>query len=423
MPAHSGSRGTAPQISVEQAPQGESAIPFWGLMVFTFVLFVGPQFIFPVLQPLRLALVSGGLAIAVYVWIRLAAGRPLSVNTPEVRLVLWLVALAVLSIPLSYWPGGSFDVLVNQFSRTLAIFFLLANTVDTVPRMKLMMGSMVLWALVLAGTAVRSAGPRVTVTYDSPLAMNPNDLALTLNVVLALAIGLCWGRRSLPPRLFLLAGMGLLAAGVIATFSRGGFLTLTTILLAFLIKWIREGGRGALVLLFALPLLAPFVLPQGYGDRLYSMLDFSYDPSGSAQARWEGMRLAVGFMLSNPLLGVGFGMDTLAFVARGAGWVETHNAFLQVGADLGLPGFVVYVLLVWRTVSGVRRSRGQVKEVAHARELAALGHGIEIALVGYTVAACFHPIAYQLYFYYIAGIAVAFQQITKRVLAESRSGG
>jgi len=42
-------------------------------------------------------------------------------------------------------------------------------------------------------------------------------------------------------------------------------------------------------------------------------------------------------------------------------------------------------------------------------DLGTFGIGIQIALVAFAVAACFHPIAYQFYFFCVAGLAVSLK--------------
>lgn len=397
-----------------------NSLPFWCLAFFTFILYIAPQLMFSVLTPLHLAKVSAGLAIAVYLLDRLSRRQPLSVDVPAVRLVLVLTGLAILSIPLSLWPGGSVEVFQGAFIKSVAIFFLLANAVDTPRRMRTLLALVVAFGVIIAAAGIRDfaagnlavGGVRIA-GYASPLAGNPNDLALTLNLILALATGLHASAHGAFTRLVLLGVMGLLVAGVIASFSRGGFLTLGAILAALLWRRVRERGIAAVLPFLALG-AGLFVLPGGYSERVYSIFDFSLDPTGSASARWEGMRVSLTVMLENPVLGVGLGQDMLALVDEGFGWVETHNAFLQAGADLGVPGFVVYVLLVRHAFKSVRQARREFRGVPDGRTLLALGSGVEIALVAYTVGALFHPVAYHFYFFYLAGFAVALREMARR---------
>lgn len=419
MPSESIARRCTPPV--ELAAARETALPFWSLMFFTFILFIAPQSFFPVLEPLRLAKLGGGVAIVAYVSDRLRQGEPLTVDVPPVRLILWFVVFAVLSIPFSRWPGGSMELLLNEFSKAVVIFFLLANTVTTVPRMRLMIWSLALWGVILSMTAIRAfaagdlalQGVRIA-GYGSPLAANPNDLALTVNLILALVIGLYFATSKLVPRLLLLAAMGLMTGAILVSFSRGGFLTLIGILGVLLIKRVREKGPRAVAPFVVLVPLALFVIPRGYGDRIYSIFDFRYDASGSATAREVGMGLSLNIMLENPLVGVGLGQDVLGWLEKGGGWGKTHNAFLQVGAELGIPAFLVYIFLMWEVLKAVRQSHKQLKRLPQGTELVALGNGIEIAVVGYVVGASFAPVPYHFYFYYVAGFAVAYHEMTKR---------
>jgi O-antigen ligase len=390
-------------------------------MFFTFVLFVGPQFIFPSLGVFHLAKLSAGLALVVYLLDRLCCGRSITVMTPAVRVLLYLSLLSLLSIPFSRWPGGSVNELTNNFLKSILVFFLVANKVTTVRRMKLLIGSMAVWGIVMAWTGVRDyasgnmaySGLRIA-GYESPLTADPNDLALTLNLVLGLLLGLYLASDNLLKRLPLLATMIFLAAGIVASFSRGGFLTLLALLGFLLFKQIKQRGLVALAPFLLLLVLALPLLPRGYGERMYSIYDTSTDTTGSADIRWKVMVEGLKLMLENPLVGLGLGMHGLEFPNRGLGWTGVHSAFIQIGADLGVPGFLLYLLLIWELFKGLRQSRAQLTGSPEDRELHALGTGIEISLVAYVVGGFLLPVAYRFYLYYIAGLAVAFQEITQR---------
>ncbi len=420
-PSIASARGFPGQVTERK----ENALPFRCLMIFTFVLLVAPQAYFPSLQPFRVALVSAGAAILLYVYRRLSLGRPLSLLTPEVRLVMWFVVLAVLSIPLSSWPGGSVDYLLSNFLKSVILFFLVANVVDSARRMKVLIWSIIFWGIALSWDAVRNyyamaswgAGTaRIPGSY-SPIATDPNDLALTLNLILSLTIGHYCATRNLIPRLLLLPVMALLAAGVVASFSRGGFLALVALLIVFAIQRTRQRGLAALALFVALVLLALFALPVGYADRIYSIYDIAADPTGSATVRWDGMVLGFQLMLEKPLVGFGLGMHGVSFLERGVR-SGVHSAFIQVGADLGVAAFLVYLFLTYHLFKTLWRSRARLRSFPANRELLGLATGLEIALVSYVVGGFLLPVAYHIYLFYIGGLIVAFQEIVNRATAD-----
>lgn len=421
---------TAPVLRARSAEGQQNSVPFRGLMFFTFILFIAPQTFLPILGTLRIAMVSAGLALVVYVLDRVSSRRPLSVDVPAVRSLFWFVVLAGVSIPFSLWPGGSFNAFFNLLLKSFLIFVLVANTVNTPRRMRLLIGSMAVWSILMSRTALRDfsqgnlamGGLRIH-GYDSPLAANPNDLALILNLVLALLIGLYYAKPRGALRWVVLTAIALSAAAVVVTFSRGGFLTLLAVGVMVLIKRTRERGPAVLGLTLVVLLLSLPLLPQGYVARIYTIVDTKADVSGSAEARWEAMALAWSTIRHHPLLGVGLKMHILDIVDQAGHWQWTgaHNVYLEIGADLGLPALALYLLAIWQLFKGIGRSLRSLRGVSGSQELVALGTGIRIALAAFCVAAFVHPVAYHFYFFYIAGLAVAFSEMARR--ARARNSG
>jgi putative inorganic carbon (HCO3(-)) transporter len=145
-------------------------------------------------------------------------------------------------------------------------------------------------------------------------------------------------------------------------------------------------------------------------DRLNTITDIEADRTGSAEGRWKDYQVAVGVVARNPILGAGIGQDILAMnQSRGGDWVSVHNAFLEYAVDLGLPGLVLFVWLYLTSLRSARAVERRSARDAWSRDLVHLAAGVQIALVGFGVAAFFHPIAYQFYFFSIGGLAVALK--------------
>ena len=121
---------------------------------------------------------------------------------------------------------------------------------------------------------------------------------------------------------------------------------------------------------------------------------------------------ATSFALAHPMLGAGFGMNAIALnEERGAFWKAVHNVYLQVAVELGLPGLLLFVLLLIGTIRSVRVVRHGAAGDPALRDLSHLAEGLYISLLAFTVEALFHPVAYQFYFYFIAGLVVALRAI------------
>ena len=175
--------------------------------------------------------------------------------------------------------------------------------------------------------------------------------------------------------------------------------------------------------LLVLALAVPMTLPRTYVDRLSTITNMEQDKTGSAQGRYKDLGVALEVVSHNPVIGVGLGQDMIALNQYRNGprtWRSVHNVYLQYAVDLGVPGFLLFAwlhLLCFRSAWAVERRARRDPAVA---ELQPLATGIQVSLVAFLVAAMFHPIAYQFYFFSIAGLAVALKNTCRAEIARAR---
>jgi O-antigen ligase len=108
-------------------------------------------------------------------------------------------------------------------------------------------------------------------------------------------------------------------------------------------------------------------------------------------------------------------------------WRETHNAPLQVAAELGTIGLVLFVLMIWSGFSAAatttrmlrarapatpRRRRLRLPNTEHER-LTLYAAGFTASLAGWFVAAMFASVAYYWTLYLVVGLAIALRDIVK----------
>lgn len=413
----------------------DSAVPFWGLMVFTFVLLVAPQSFLPALAPFRIALLAAAVAVGSHLLHRFVHGRPLMRLTREMWIAALLVGWAILTVPLSYWPGGSVSFLMELYFKSLVVFWLIANVVNTLPRLRAIFWGLSLMTVPLAVTAVSNfvSGDFMSVTppsasvkriagYEAPLTENPNDLALMLNLIVPLCIALLFVSRRAAVRAVLLGLVILNVVAIIGTFSRTGFLTLAVTAAAYMWALVKRGqGRAVFLTLVMLIASVPF-LPPSYVHRLSTITNIEADVTGSAQERLADTIAAMTYVAHHPIIGAGVGNNILAMnEARGSHWKEIHNVYLQYAVELGLPGLVLFALLVWACIKAVRRVQDRSARVEQYGEMFHLAEGIRIALIAFCVAAFFQPSGYNFYFYYMAGLALAATECLRPEKAQAGS--
>ena len=197
-------------------------------------------------------------------------------------------------------------------------------------------------------------------------------------------------------------------AVVVVTFSRGAFLGLLAV--AGIFAWERAKGKRVRIFVLIAVLLPAMlaVLPAGYSDRMLSIFSSDMDETGSREQRIKLMEAGVTSMIEHPL-GVGLGMNILTSVDAGTGWTVIHNAYLQVGVELGVVGFILYLLLIWKTYQGLTAI-----EQSPVRNIADLAFAIRLSLIAFAVGGFFGPVAFNFYFFYPGGMAIALKSLVKR---------
>jgi putative inorganic carbon (HCO3(-)) transporter len=410
------------------AVPSDSSGPFIALLVFTFVLLISPQSIFPALQPLRPAWLAATTAIGMLFFDRLPRGGPFLIAGQETRAALSLAVWAVVTVPFSYWPGGSVSMLQELYFKTLTIFWLLSLTVNTPQRLRSVAWTLSLIAIPMAyigisnyfsGEFVEQSIHNRIVGYEGALTENPNDLALMLNLIIPFAIALLSIHRTLPSRLLLLAVIGLSVVAIVLTFSRGGFITIAALWFFYMWKLSRRGKPGWPLALLLVALCSLPLLPHGYISRLGTITDIDTDETFSAQSRWEAMVAGVKFVAAHPVVGDGIGMNMLALNdILGPQWRAVHNAYLEYAMDLGLPGLALYLTLFLGAIRSATFACERSAGIPRLRALFFLGEGLQASLLAFAVGAFFAPVGYHFYFYYLAGLAVGARQVCETAIGQ-----
>ena len=401
--------------ATEAADAEEASLPFWSLMAFTGVLLFSPQNYFPVLQPLRPALLIIAIGLFAYVGERWARGLPVIRWTREIGLIAGLAGLAAMTVPFAIWPGGSLGVL-SEYLKTAAVFLLLSHVITTQHRLRraawlltLMAMGLGLFALYNFATGAfidQGVNRDRLIGNEAALTKNPNDLALMVNLLLPLTVGLFLSSNWSWQRGFLFFAICMEAGTVILTYSRGGALTLAVIVLLYMWKLRRRAERSLLYAVLLAGFLALPLLPSSYFERMSTITSMS-DKTGSAQERFADYIIAAKTILADPVVGAGMGMNILAMREARGEWRQVHNVYLEHAIDLGLPGLAIFLALLMCCIQSVAR----IQRRGVSPELSSLAEGIQIGLIAYSVAAMFHPVSYHYYFYYIAGLALAAKTI------------
>lgn len=216
--------------------------------------------------------------------------------------------------------------------------------------------------------------------------MDNNCLAIAMVAGTGLAFFLGLGARKWWQKLIALLAAALMAHCVMFSFSRGGMLGLivTGITAFFLIpKQPKHYVLFALAVLLALRLAGPQVI-----ERFVTTFADKETRDGSAQSRVEMWGYCLEIMAQRPLLGIG--PDQFPLVATQFGLPfgkEAHTLWLQVGAELGVPGLGFLLAFYGICIVQLWRLLGRTANIDPS--LADAARMVIASLVGFSVSAQF----------------------------------
>jgi O-antigen ligase len=383
--------------------------------------------LFPLLALFKPLLLSSAFALFIYFLLPTTDPwrRPhLLLRSRPLRWMVGLLGWALLSVPGALWVGGAFQMAANTLLKAVLMALVIAGSVRSVADVERLcgvyFGGVALYsAVILARFHVGGADWRLEGLYY----YDANDFATI--AVSALPIGLYFALRRGRLLARVAAGLGLLMTGVafIWTGSRGGFLAALVVGLYFLagystiaLRW-RVLATGASVILFAA------TASDAYWDKMRSIVhpqeDYNFASQEGRKAIWGR---GIGYMLDHPVFGVGAGNFPTAegtispraeLQSRGHGlkWGAAHNSYIQIGAELGVPGLVFFLAMIGSAVRGLTtlRPRPPPEKGADPR-LRPLGQALTGALIGFAAGAFFLSLAYTDALYTLVALAVGLRR-------------
>jgi putative inorganic carbon (hco3(-)) transporter len=385
-------------------------VTYIGLFLFTAFVFFRPYELFSVSWLFGVTEALAIFTLIAYVPIQLSEGN-LTAQPREIKLALLLLVTALLSVPFAISPSEAWDHFVDFF-KVIVMFVVMVNVVRTEKRLYGLLLLAMAVSIMLSYAAFNDFsigrfsydGARVKGMLGG-LFDNPNDLALHLVTMAPLAFGLALARRNVLMKIFFGICAILFVAGVVVTFSRGGFLGLVAAVLVLVWKLAKKNRLVVGFLTVVALSIFIAVSPGGYGSRITSM--FGGDATGSVDARREILWRSVRVALRYPVFGIGIGN----FYYRGQHDQVSHNAYTQVAAEMGVAAFVFYCMFMITSLKRLKQvERESLPEKDRAR-FYYLAVGLQASLVAYMVSSFFASVAHLWYVYYLVGYSVLLRRL------------
>ena len=287
------------------------------------------------------------------------------------RWFLGLVIWSVMSLAWSLYPAMSAFVIMDKI-KIWIIMLLGVNAVRTPRQLQVFLGAFLFLFLAyptrgITLNYIRGISSTGRVGLSTGVLTNPNYLAAACLLPIAVCAALLVRSNDKKWRAAYAGIIAWLAGAMAITESRGGLLAL----MVFVGLAVSRSRRRiqALVSVLVLGILVAMFAPKAAWERLGGLTKANreegvaaVDPEGSAAMRYEIILNAIDVIEDHPVFGTGIGTwpAVNAQYNPALGRVDTHNTYLNVFAETGLVGIVLFLGMV---VAVLRYSNTQARSI------------------------------------------------------------
>jgi O-antigen ligase len=427
-----------PDVALPAPASAEAdRIPGWDLLLACVAVYIATAVgriheLFPILSALKPALLATIIAIALYLLQQRGQRRIALLRSRISDCLIGLLLWAALSVPTALNQGVAFHSWTDLL-RTIVMCFVLAGSVrrprDVERLILVYYVSTVIYTLVVLSRF--ELGPdnwRLGRLYY----YDANDFATLIVTAMPFGLYFVLGKRHLALRLLSLAGLAVMAVAQIRSGSRGGFVALLAVVAFVLLRFTTVPARARMAGLLLILTIAFGAASDQYWTQMQTLIHPKADYNMTSDAgRMRIWKRGLGYMAARPITGVGLynfqvAEGTISPLAklgergRGVRWGAAHNSFIQVGAELGVLGLLLYVAWLANAFASLRRTANRaLRSGEPARDVPRLAQTLMASLFGFVVGSFFLSLAYSDMLYTLAGLSLALSKTAKLTAASS----
>jgi O-antigen ligase len=269
-------------------------------------------------------------------------------------------------------------------------------------------------------------------TYDS------NDVGVILLMAVPLALWLL-GTVKKPGKILIALLLVAIGAAIARSGSRGTFVGAMALgaSLLWLVHHISLGRRLLIVGTISLGLFLS--APPGYWNQMTTLVNPTEDYNWTSKDGRKQVALrGLGYMMDYPIFGIGIDMFPRAegmisekaqnhVPGTGIRWTAAHNSYVQAGAELGIPGLLLWCSLIVGGIVGMVRLRRRLPRSwaqgdPEQRFLYVSTAYLPAAYVGFAVPAFFVSFAWMDPIYLLSALFCGVHSAVRRRIMIDQSG-
>lgn len=381
---------------------------FYLTLAYLFIEYARPADLFPLIGYIRPAAIVSVLLL-------LTSLNSLDIHKikkPQIILFALFILLSTSLVPFAHNGRVAYGV-----TMSMVLYFVFAISVvihiNTLKRLKIFL---TFWMITTVYIAVKGVFHGVGEGIGgSSFLSDENDFSMFLNMMLPFSLYLFMiEKRTLRKNLYLLSGI-LLLAGIVISFSRGGFVGLLATLFTMLMFSKRKIVTFVLVVFLAL-------LLYSFADTMYwnEMSTITDTSESTASMRFDAWTGAWHMFIDNPL-GVGPGNFPFRYpnyqpehVKRNMWGFPAHSLWFTLIPELGVFGIIIYIFWLYHNIKDIFRvKRFKDNPDPDISFFSYLSMAYLAGLAGFFASASFLSALYYPHYFYFTAIIVATKNIAE----------
>lgn len=414
--------GGVPQVSTPKSSSWDLMLGAAAGMLLAYIWRL--QGLYPILAKVQFPSLMVVVAVGIFVADRDRRRSLRSIAHPVAWAAGGMLAIAVLSVPGSLYPGLSFDFITNDFVKTLLLMVLVAAAIRTFEDVERLVRVLVLGAMLYSWYILTRFNVGMSGRLGNLIYYDANDLAFLIVSTIPLAVYLYSRRPGGRMKWVAAFGLVLFIMAIVKSGSRGGFIGLIAVGIYLLVGFNAIPKKTRMLAVSGSVLMMLAFGNSAYWNMMSTLLhpedDYNW-ANDEGRGRTEIWKRGMGYMVTHPLLGVGAAAfpvaeGTLSPLAarqeygRGLKWSASHNSFVQVGAELGVVALALFLYMLWQAFRSARGG-GRLRSRGPPSREQALGHALAGSLVGYASAGFFVSMGYSAFLYALLALVVGLAKV------------
>jgi len=340
-------------------------------------------------------------------------------------LLLLFLGHSLLSASLGLHADASFGYW-QDFAKMIVVSILLTNIIQTPADLRLVM---IVIALSLGFEAAKQGWAQLVLDPGGrndngvPFLGDNNLVAVGMAMLVPLVAALAATSTGIYKRAFQFLNIGVIYRAL-STYSRGGFLSIGAVSAIWFWRSPHK-ARTLVAVVVAAALILP-LMPKQFWDRMSTITVDTEQYDDSQQSRLHFWQVAVAMANDRPLIGVGHRGYERAY--NQYDWTEgkfmtnraVHSAWFGVLAELGYPGLLLFIAIVFGSLRSCRRVRKAAERGEIAGPLGPYAIAFETSLVAFMVGGSFVSFHYNEMLWHYFALTIALERVAVREMAAQR---